>query len=950
MKISPKRFALLCLLATTSATLGCTGDTGPAGSTGPGTPTDNELNGTESAPGVHLSVLSVDGASGLDGTFQVGDTISLTFTAEKDDGTDWDLAEFSRGRALVSGPTFNYQRVLAEVTDVPSASVDNGDGTWTYSFAAPIPATYLAPVNDTASFGALDGELTGQSLLAGTYTVGLYFTWDYKVAEVTYMDVGDVTASTQFLGATFVQEREIVGQENCNVCHETLQAHEGTRRDVTLCLMCHTAGAEDSNVPSVAGGTPGTSIDFKVMVHKIHNGAHLPSVNGIATRFDGSREYAATPQPYQLVDSDDVVHDFSDVEFPRWPSLAYAMPADFGTSGLPSAAAALEVNQRSGVVDCEVCHGDPDGTGPLAAPAQGLQAFQQPSQAACGSCHDDVAWELPYNSNTQSMPLDMDDGTCKDCHFVSGDPLAVQDAHRHPMVDPSLNAGMNFELLTVLEAGSHDADGTIDVGEGIVVRFNVTDDLGNEIDPVDFGDVNVVLSGPTSNLNMVLNAAIPSSVLTGPQPYQVKLPALHQVELLGVGTGALDAFQTAAAPLWDNLGVPSTVSLATGSGVGALMQPLAPAMSNFIDVSDGSLFTNGDVISIDGGLASEELMQVQWVDGDRLWFGSTDQTEFKPSTLVAHGPNSIIEMMNVAALTAGVDYTLDLDGNFAELVEQGAGARFLADYTADFALPAVFPVALNGSPDVDETWGKWTGKSLVDGTYRLGLWADGTFTVDLWGESNSYPRTAAAATADVLIGDATVVEPYDLLGNFESCTACHGEILFHDGRDRGIEACIQCHGTAGAEDLPQYRAPNADPTTATMVKFREMLHKIHRGANLDMAATYTVNGDGDELAYPNNFAAHQYGDIEFPAMPGGTKSCAMCHANSTSWQAPSDLSHPTEGLLPSRSWRAACGSCHDSDAAHAHIEAQTSPAGVESCAICHDDGSALDTEFVHNPR
>lgn len=950
MKISPKRLSLVCLFAITSATLGCTGDTGPAGSPGAATPTDNELNATESAPGIELSIISIDGATGLDGTFQVGDQLSLTFTAKKDDGSDWDLAEFSRGRALVSGPTFNYQRVLAEVKDVATASVDNGDGTWTYTFSTPIPATFLAPLNDTPSFGPEDGELTGQPLLAGTYTVGLYFTWDYKVAEASFRDVGNVTASTQFLGATVVQERELVAQENCNACHETLQAHGGMRRDVTLCLMCHTAGAEDRNVATAAGGTPGVSIDFKVMVHKIHNGAHLPSVNGIATAFDGSRIYDATPQPYQIVGYGNAVHDFSDVEFPRWPSLSYSMPKDAGYSQLTSGAADLEDIQRSGVVDCDACHGDPDGVGPLPAPTQGIQAYQQPSRAACGSCHDDVAWELPYNANLQSMPFDMDDGTCKDCHFVSGDGLAVEDAHRHPMLDPLQNPGLNIELLTALEAGSHDADGTIDVGEGIVVRFNVTDDLGNPLQPADFGDVSVVLSGPTSNLNMVLNTSIPSSALSGPQPYQVKLPALHRDELLGVGSALLDTFSTSAAPLWDNLGVASSVSVATGSGIGTLMANFAPATSNFIDVADGSLFTEGEIIRFDAGFPSEEMMQVQWVDGDRLWFGSTYQEEFKPSTLMDHGPNAIIEIMNVTPLVSGVDYTLGLDGQFDELVEQGSGVRFLADYTADFAMPAVFPVALNDSPDVDEAFGKWAGKPLVDGTYRLGLWAGSNFTVSQFGEDNTYPTTSEAAVGELLAGSATSVEPYDALGSFESCNACHGELYFHGGHRRGLEACIQCHGTAGAEDRPQYRAPNADPTPKTMVKFRELLHKIHRGEALDKAATYTVNGYGWPGAYPNNFSAHQYADVAFPAMPAGTKSCAMCHADSNSWQAPTDLSHPTASLTPSRSWRAACGSCHDSDAAHAHIDAQTSPAGVESCAICHDDGSELDTEFVHNPR
>ena len=65
---------------------------------------------------------------------------------------------------------------------------------------------------------------------------------------------------------------------------------------------------------------------------------------------------------------------------------------------------------------------------------------------------------------------------------------------------------------------------------------------------------------------------------------------------------------------------------------------------------------------------------------------------------------------------------------------------------------------------------------------------------------------------------------------------------------------------------------------------------------------------------------------------------------------PADLAHPTASTMPSQGWRVSCGSCHDADAAHAHMAAQTAPTGEESCAICHDDGSQYDTEYVHNPR
>jgi hypothetical protein len=126
------------------------------------------------------------------------------------------------------------------------------------------------------------------------------------------------------------------------------------------------------------------------------------------------------------------------------------------------------------------------------------------------------------------------------------------------------------------------------------------------------------------------------------------------------------------------------------------------------------------------------------------------------------------------------------------------------------------------------------------------------------------------------------------------------------------------------------------------VNYREMLHKIHRGADLDKADTYTVRGFGSS-AFPNNFTPHNYGEVKFPAMPKGVLDCFRCHGASTAWQVPSNRQHPTEQLLAGQEWRLACGSCHDSDPEQAHIEAQSSPStGAESCLVCHGPGNTWD--------
>jgi len=262
---------------------GFPGGQGPPG--GSGNPGEEPL--TE-APGLHLGITAISGGTGALGRFQAGDAISVTFTVKDDAGKDLDLRGMDYGSIFVSGPSTNYQRVIASQSDLPDA-VDNGDGTWTYTFAVPIPATYLAPLNETASFGSADGELAGQPLLDGTYTVGMQVSKEYTFGYEQVRDWDVAVEDFLFGAAAAIERREVVTNANCNACHGDLRVHGDNFRDVSLCVLCHTAGAEDRNVPDVAGGTPGTTIDFKVMIHKIHNARHLPSVLGVTTKPDGTR-------------------------------------------------------------------------------------------------------------------------------------------------------------------------------------------------------------------------------------------------------------------------------------------------------------------------------------------------------------------------------------------------------------------------------------------------------------------------------------------------------------------------------------------------------------------------------------------------------------------------------------------------------------------------------------
>ena len=125
---------------------------------------------------------------------------------------------------------------------------------------------------------------------------------------------------------------------------EDLQAQRAPlfgRVDVRLCVLCHTSGAEDRS------GT-GASVDFRVMIHRIHNARNLPSVVGVGVHPDGTRDHDATPQPYEMIGFGNSLIDFSEVAFPVWPSLTNAMPRDAGYTALSSSQQAQENEIRTG--------------------------------------------------------------------------------------------------------------------------------------------------------------------------------------------------------------------------------------------------------------------------------------------------------------------------------------------------------------------------------------------------------------------------------------------------------------------------------------------------------------------------------------------------------------------------------------------------------------------------
>jgi OmcA/MtrC family decaheme c-type cytochrome len=214
--------------------------------------------------------------------------------------------------------------------------------------------------------------------LSATHTIGIYGS-----RNLTTYGFNSSYASTTFNfvpnGSKVTKVRDIIRTANCNGCHDQLSAHGGSRRQVELCILCHTPQTNDPNT--------GDSADFKVFIHKLHMGSQLPSV--------------VAGGQYALNGS-----DYSTVVFPADPRR------------------------------CESCHVQNSGA------TQEKSYLTNPGAAACGSCHDDVNLATGKNHPGGPQQDDSLCATChqpqgelefdasvKGAHVVPADSLQLSGLH-----------------------------------------------------------------------------------------------------------------------------------------------------------------------------------------------------------------------------------------------------------------------------------------------------------------------------------------------------------------------------------------------------------------------------------------------------------------------------------------------------------------------------------------
>lgn len=222
-----------------------------------------------------------------------------------------------------------------------------------------------------------------------TNTIGIYGS-----RNLTTYNLGTDYASTTFNfvpnGAKVATTRDVIRNVSCDRCHDQLSAHGGSRRGITLCVICHQ--------PQLVDPATGNLLDLKVMAHKIHMGSSLPSV------------IAGTP--YQIIGYMNSVNDFSKVVDPA-------------------------MAQR-----CTVCHDQTTGA------AQATAYLTHPTATTCGSCHDNVNFTTGANHPGGAQP---NDSQCSTCHVPQGTSdfdASIVGAHVVP-VDSSLLSGLKATIVSV---------------------------------------------------------------------------------------------------------------------------------------------------------------------------------------------------------------------------------------------------------------------------------------------------------------------------------------------------------------------------------------------------------------------------------------------------------------------------------------------------------------------
>jgi OmcA/MtrC family decaheme c-type cytochrome len=297
-------------------------------------------------PGLVFKILKVENGG-------AGQKPVVTFTMKDFQGNGVTTSDLTGGRLslVMAGPTadYGYTSFGSDVTtpgyvseNALTAAKCSPDGTCTYTFTHAVPAK-----------------------ATGTFSIGMegrrVFTILPNTTQQQTVNYGanNVVANFSVDGTPVQPRRAVVNINNCNGCHSSLSLHGGNRNQIEQCVLCHNPSQNDAanraNAQVPADKTqPPQSVNFALMIHKIHTGETMGSAG----------------LNYTIVGNGGSHNDFSDVRYPAMgPTGAVADTAKCYMCHVNGSEANLPIGKNN-VVD-----------------PQGLLNPSPATTSACTACH-----------------------------------------------------------------------------------------------------------------------------------------------------------------------------------------------------------------------------------------------------------------------------------------------------------------------------------------------------------------------------------------------------------------------------------------------------------------------------------------------------------------------------------------------------------------------------------
>jgi len=161
-------------------------------------------------------------------------------------------------------------------------------------------------------------------------------------------------------GSKPVARRRVVSKEKCDACHGSLAFHGDARNDPTHCVVCHNPMFTGSG----GTGKPNNTLDFRMMIHRLHTGEELTRPYVIGTNSFNEIAYPGDRRKC------DACHVNGSEQLPSPGVKEVNDPGGYMTSVPPTTAActschdskpatahaAVNVDPKFGE-SCAVCHG-----------------------------------------------------------------------------------------------------------------------------------------------------------------------------------------------------------------------------------------------------------------------------------------------------------------------------------------------------------------------------------------------------------------------------------------------------------------------------------------------------------------------------------------------------------------------------------------------------------------